>query len=123
MIPLLSISQVDLVRKNDTVVCYTKEENRKIALIMVREEKYRALYNANEVLITNLNSKINAINYKISYMDTLLLSKESLIHYQDSTINKAYLDLGKERKNSKRLKTIITGSVILNGVLIILLFI
>jgi hypothetical protein len=123
MIPLVGISQVDLVKDKDTMVCYTREENRKIALIMLDEERYRTLYSIADNITKELQNKIKVIETKASLVEDLVKNNQEMIAYQDSLIYDVDRKLKQEKKKNKRLKYIKAGSIILNGILIVLLFI
>lgn len=63
MIPLLSISQVKFIISNDTLVGYTFNENRQIALIFKEGEYYKEL---NTITNGIVKSKDNIIDtYKL----------------------------------------------------------
>jgi len=70
MIPLLSISQVKFIIKNDTLVGYTFSENRQIALLFKEGEYYKSI---NDINISILKAKDATID---TYKSQLLISRD-----------------------------------------------
>lgn len=70
MIPLLSISQVKFVISNDTLVGYTFNENRQIALIFKEGEYYKERSDANELILKSKDTIIDI------YKSQLIISKD-----------------------------------------------
>jgi Cu2+-containing amine oxidase len=99
MTALTVISQTNLKINNDTLTCYTKEENRKIALIMIEGERDKELLNTTNQAIDIKDSIISLQNNRIITLDTII-SKQSVIL---NDINDNYKLIVKE--NDKLIKT------------------
>ena len=65
MMKLSGTSQVKYIVNKDTCVCYTLEENRKIALEFINEDKYKELYTTS----TRENEMLRVINSVLTNRD------------------------------------------------------
>lgn len=64
MIALPAISQKRYIIGNDTCTCYTNEENRTIAIIMVEGDRDHELLQNRDSLVTILSLKCSALESK-----------------------------------------------------------
>jgi len=71
MIPLLSISQVKFIISSDTLVGYTFNENRQIALIFKEGEYYKELNSINNGLIKSKDTVIDAYKMQLATSNSL----------------------------------------------------
>jgi CRISPR/Cas system-associated endonuclease Cas3-HD len=115
------ISQEKLKIGNDTVVCYTLEENRHIALLILEADKYRDLYDN----CTNLNLIKDSIMKEdkvvIKELNGLVDKQQSLlndinVNYKDLIVKNQKLD-----KKYKKTRNVLIGSGVVNILLLILL--
>ena len=114
MIALPIISQTKYITKNDTLVCYTHQENREIAKIFILEEKEKQLNVVNDRTIHNLKSDFISLDFEfnkcIDNNNLCINQNDSLITSNNNLKDKVQLQ-----------KYIIYGSTLLNIILIIII--
>jgi hypothetical protein len=104
---------------NDTLVTYTKAQNRLIALHLINEEYYTNLYLQQLPILEEYSKAIE--NYVI--LDSLFINREIIYKQQienDSiTIYKLDAKVTQETKAKNKYKNWLIGSVTLNAILLI----
>lgn len=119
MIPSSVISQRKYKINGDTIVAFTPNETRKLAIKLLQGEKYEKLYLSNEELIKYKDSIISFQSYNIAIRDSFLVisnNHNSLLTEELNNLNDSY---NREKKKKQRNGWIATGSIILNIILII----
>ena len=121
MIPSQGISQQKFIISGDTIIGYTPNENRKIALLFLDGEHYEKLYfNSNEI-ISYKDSIIETLYGTIEFKDNIIkIYNTTLDKLNDENINNQEA-LQQEKIKRKRNAKIATTSGALNIVLIIIL--
>jgi len=112
MIASPAISQKNYIIGSDTIVGYTKKENRKIAIIFQDRNKLEELNFDNEELIFHLQNS----NLKLQDNIKQYLIADSI---NNSRINKINVQLDKEIKSKNNWKTIGTTSTVVAVLFII----
>ena len=79
MIPLLCISQQKYIIKGDTIVGYTLDENRSIALLFMKGEMYEELYFTQNEILAKKDSIINTQYYHIKFQDFRVQNSQTSI--------------------------------------------
>ena len=90
MIPLLCISQQKYIIKGDTIVGYTLDENRSIALLFMKGEMYEELYFTQNEILAKKDSIINTQYYHIKFQDNTKVNIDYFIT-TDYDLNWNYL--------------------------------
>lgn len=84
MIVLPTISQIKYQTENDTLICYTKEDNRLIAIMLKEGEISSELNIINDTIISTLNANIveykKLANLMNTQIDTLKLQNKTLLY-------------------------------------------
>lgn len=83
MIALPAISQRNYIINNDTIVGYTKSENRKIAIIFVQGDSCKETSVVDKEIIYRLNDDINS--YKL--VSNALMQKLTISEGKVATLN------------------------------------
>lgn len=119
MIPYFAISQKRYKINGDTVIVFTQNETRKLAIKLLEGEKYEKLYFTTSELQKIQDSIISFQSYNIAIRDSLLVVSinnadslnSKIIDYKDRFEN--------ERKKKRRNAWIAGGSIALNILLIV----
>lgn len=114
MIPYYGISQEKYIINSDTIIGFNNAEIRQIALIFIEGERTEELlFNAQEI---------------ISYKDSIITILGNKVIFTDSTLQVTYSlledvsnDLTKEKDRVRKRNNWLTGSIIGNVVLILIL--
>lgn len=121
MIVFQSISQTNYVINNDTIVGYSKEDNRKIAIIFREGEKD----SINLINCETINSELITNNKILKNVNKELKSKMAYLEVDNATLNKGVIELSDKWNKSGRAKQtwskIAIGSITLNVLLILLI--
>lgn len=107
-------SQVKYILNKDTFVCYTQQENRDIAVIMLKGERDKSSLTNCTDYVTAIESTFNILNTEVHKADSI--AKQLIKDKQEIQDN-----YNKELKDNKRNKFIMYGSVGLNILLILIL--
>lgn len=121
MIPLLCISQQKYIIKGDTIVGYTLDENRSIALLFMKGEMYEELYFTQNEILVKKDSIINTQYYHIKFQDSVIVVTTNTIDKLEKINNDNKAIIEKEKRKNKTNGWIAGGSGILNLILILLL--
>jgi hypothetical protein len=112
----------------DTLIAYTPNENRKIALIMLHEEELNILYNRQLDITQSLTDELFLYVKTDSVSRAVIDIQEDMIAASDSTISDLndvvirYEAEVKEKKSKiKQLRSWVVGSIGLNVLLVVLL--
>ena len=121
MIASLDIYAKRLTVTKDTVVTYTLEENRKIAIIFKEGEYYRSLSKNLESIIHVKDSIIDNQNYSIYTLTNKSNMQASSIKRLETLNSDIVKDLKRYMRKSKNLICISAASISLNILLLLLL--
>ena len=119
MIPFVSISQKRYIIEGDTIIGFTPDETRRIAIKFVEGEKYEKLYLNEREISAAKDSIIFYKDYAISIRDSLLVINANHIDEANRSINDLQYNVEYERKAKRRNGWIAAGSFALNVLLII----
>lgn len=114
MIVSQAISQEKYIIQNKQLVCYTNDENRDIALIMIQGEKDSALNIACNKYTTSLEKDFNLLNVQFNRCDSISIQAIK----DNESLNKEIIRLNNKHK---LYNYIITGSIAINVVLLIII--
>jgi len=112
MIPLLSISQVKFIISNDTLVGYTFNENRQIALVFKEGEYYKELSSINDGLVKSKDNIIDTYKLQLGVSNDLTNSQQKRLQELLSLADKNVNANNKLRK-SRNFWLTITGTLTL----------
>lgn len=107
--------------KGDTIVGYTLDENRSIALLFMKGEMYEELYFTQNEILAKKDSIINTQYYHIKFQDSVIVVTTNTIDKLEKINNDNKAIIEKEKRKSKTNGWIAGGSGILNLILILLL--
>ena len=114
MIVLVGTSQQKYIINTDTLVCYTQDENREIAVTFVEGERDKELFDNCELTVDVLNQKITLLNGVIKVKDQSIIDLQT--HYNQVTTIAKDAD-----KVNRKLKFQLVVSKVLIGTLTVLL--
>lgn len=114
MTALPAISQTRYTTKTDTLTCYTNEENRTIAIIMLEGERDRALLENCDSMVQVYDDQIKTLKEKDERNSKML--GEVYVNY-----NACYFDNNELTVSNKKLKRNIGISIGLNVLLSLIL--
>jgi len=109
MIPLQGISQVKFIIQNDTLVGYTFNENRKIAILLQQGDYYKSTNVINENLLKSKDNIIGVLKTQSKFSDSLVVVQNRRI---DELLLLADKNTNRLNKVSKNLKFWRTTSLI-----------
>lgn len=119
MIPYSSISQVKYKIDGDTIIGFTPQQTRKLAIKLKEGEKYKNLYFTNEEIIKYKDSVIHTQNHTIRICDSLLVVHNSTLNDYNNKIISYEDDIKRERKKKRQWVWTAIGSIALNALLIV----
>ena len=123
MIALPSISQTVYHRNDTTYTCYTNEENRLIATLLVKGEKNKELLEIASSTITLLTSKIVVLESKSTIKDLLItkITEDNKTLFNSNTkLNNDVTTLTKRNGRLKFTTILTTGIAITFGLILFL---
>jgi hypothetical protein len=112
--------QTGINDNGDTIVCYTTNEVRKIAIKLVETNKCNEILRATEVEVNLQKEIIKYCEQMVINLDTVVVKKEKIINNHQLHIGNLEKELIKEKRRSKFLRSGFTISSVTCGVLIIL---
>lgn len=105
MIPLHCISQVKFTLKSDTLIGYTFDENRRIAILLQEGDYYKSINTVNETILKSKDNIITTLKYQNQFSDSLIVQQNKrlneLLILADKNVNR----LNKLSKNVKFWRT------------------
>lgn len=119
MIPYFAISQKRYKINGDTVIVFTPNETRKLAIKLLEGEKYEKLYINAQELQKNTDSIISFQSYNIAIRDSLLVVSFNTTDSLNNKMIEYKNQLKDEKKKKRRNAWIAGGSIVLNVLLII----
>lgn len=119
MIPYFAISQKRYKIDGDTVIVFTPNETRKLAIKLLEGEKYEKLYINAQELQKNTDSIISFQSYNIAIRDSLLVISFNTTDSLNNKMIEYKNQLFEEKKKKRRNGWIAGGSIALNVLLIL----
>lgn len=105
MIPLQSISQVRFTIKGDTLVGYTFNENRRIAILLQEGDYYKSTNTVNETILKSKDNIITTLKYQNQFSDSLIIRQNRRLNELLILADKNTNQLNKLSKNVKFWRT------------------
>lgn len=120
MIPLSVLSQQKYIINSDTVVVFTMNETRKVAIELLKGDQYKQLYDIQSNVILEKDSLLNNYKFHNSRLETLLDESNTYCGTLTNENTNLQIDLDESIKTTKTLFQVSGVSILLNIILLII---
>lgn len=108
-------SQVKYIVNSDTLICYTKQENRNIAILFAKGDKYKNLHSIDSLILKEQNTLIDDYKLKVSLNDI----KIGYLTDENRTLYNKVGKLSNENKSLNSAKLFWQGGTVLMTLLFV----
>lgn len=120
MIPLSALSQQKYIINSDTVVVFTMNETRKVAIELLKGDQYKQLYDIQSSVILEKDSLLNNYKFHNNRLETLLDESNTYCGTLTDENTNLQTDLDESIQTTKKLFQVSSVSILLNIILLII---